>query len=98
MQACYKIPFTATVDDRPNEVIGATMLIVDMINSSISQVDDGVTRDVPSVRTKILSIGKLMGTTFSTLDIKGRNPTVDDTVSVLGTCLRFQFSNFIHFV
>ena len=42
MTAVYNLPYTDTISESPNEVIGATMLIVDMINTALTFVDENL--------------------------------------------------------
>ena len=82
--AVYNLPHTDTISEYPNEVIGATMLIVDMINTALTFIDEKPKRDQEACEINLKVMARLIGSTFSTLDTKGGNPSIDETVAVLG--------------
>ena len=84
MTAVYNLPHTEIISESSNEIIGATMVIVDMINAALTFVDERPDRDQETCESKLKAISRLIGTTFSTLDTKGGNPSIDETVAVLG--------------
>ena len=84
MTAVYNFPHTETISESPNEIIGATMVIVDMINTALTFVDERPERNQAACESKLKAMARLIGSTFSMLDTKGGNPSIDETVAVLG--------------
>lgn len=84
ISSVYNLSYTDTISEYPNEVIGATMLIVDMINTALTFVDEKPKRDQEACEINLKVMARLIGSTFSTLDTKGGNPSIDETVAVLG--------------
>ena len=84
MSVVYNLPNTDTISESPNEIIGATMIIADMINTALIFVDEKPERDLATCKSKLKAMARLIVSTFSTLDTKGGNPSVDKTIAVLG--------------
>ena len=88
ISAVYELTQTPSISESPNQIMGAAIFIADMVNTILATPTEGwkdKAKHLVKIKEKTQEGAQLIGTTFSTMDIKSGMPDVDSATIVLGT-------------
>lgn len=85
LAAVYKKPSPPTIVQKPLHILGATHMIIGMINATLANASDCGEHTIEGRRNAMNRAAAELGSTFISIDAKMSNMTVDDAILALGT-------------